>query len=530
MVVGMLALAGCGAPDTPADRAARNGILLVGNGTDPQTLDPHLLVGQPEANIVRALSEGLVVQDPDDSYGVRPGVAESWSHNADFTRWTFRLRKDARWSDGKPLTAGDFLFSFERILSPGLGSGGADLLFVLRNAMAFNRGEIEDFSQVGIAAPDSHTLVFMMAAPTPYLLPMLANTNYVPVNRAAVESGGRADDPSNRWADAGSYVGNGPFLLTDWRVDRYVLVERNQQYWDAENVRLNAIRFIPIADSRSEVEAFLDGTLHVTQSVPHDSLDLIRRSRPDSVVTDELLGAYYYMFNVRRPPFDDPRVRRALALAIDRDALMSHVPGIGQHPLGGMVPPGMPGYEAIPASSPDLAGARALLAEAGYPGGKGFPKTAILINSLGRHEKVAMAVQAMWRETLGIEIAIREEEWKDYLDATSSGDFHIARAGWIVGYFDPVAFLDIFQSGSSSNDTHWQDPRYDALLEQARITGNTAGRMALLRKAELLMLNEQPLIPLFSYAQTYLVDPRVKGWGHSVSGDHIYKFMSLTAN
>lgn len=525
-----LALAGCGAKETPADQAVRDGILLVGNGTDPKTLDPHFLIGMPEANIVQAISEGLVVQDPDDSYEVRPGVAKSWSHNADYTRWTFYLRKDARWSDGTPLTAEDFVYSFRRMLTPGLGSEGADVFQIFRNAAAYNRGEIDDFGEVGVTMRDLHTLELVTEAPAPYLLPMLAGPGFVPVNREAVESGGGTIDRGNRWADAGSYVGNGPFLLSEWAVNRHVLVERNPQYWDADNVRLNGIRFIPIRDTADETQAFLAGRLHVTQAVSRDRIAALRKSHPESLMTDALLGANYFMFNTTRAPFDDARVRRALAMAIDRDRLIEEANLVTREAIGGMVPPGMPGYRAIPAPEPDLARARKLLAEAGFPGGKGFPAATILTNTLNIHRDVAMAICDMWKEGLGIEVTVREENWKDYLDSTLEGDFDIARTGWVVNYYDPIAFLDILGSDNVSNNTRWMDTRYDDLLAEARTTANRDEQIALLRQAERLLLTQQPLIPLYNQTQSYLVDERVKGWGHSVSGNHVYKFMSLAAN
>ena len=525
-----MALAGCGASETAADRAARNGVLLVGNGTDPNTLDPQQLVGLPEANIVRALSEGLVVQDPDDSAAVRPGVAESWTHNADFTRWTFQLRKEARWSDGTLFTAADFLFSFRRILSSGLRAGGADSLFVLSNARAFYGGRITDFAKVGVAAPDPYTLVLTTEAPTPNLLPMLTRTSFLPVNMAAVESGGAIDSKDNHWADAGTYVGNGPFLLTDRRIGRYVLVERNPQYWDAANVKLNAIRYLPIADPKDELTAFLNGELHITKTVPDADIARLRKSHPDFLMTDELLGANYYTFNVDRAPMNDAKVRRALGLAIDRVALLKQFGVAGQHALVGMVPPGMPDYAALGAPASDPAAARRLLAEAGYPAGKGFPAVTILINRLARNRQIAEAIAAMWKQTLGIDVGIRETDWKTYLDATASGDFQIARAGWIYGYFDPLAILGVFETGSSTNETNWHDPHYDALLAKARNSSDPAERTALLKEAEAFMLQQQPLVPLFSFAQSYLIDPRVKGWGHNINGDHAYKFVSLSAN
>ncbi|MBB3988776.1 peptide ABC transporter substrate-binding protein [Croceicoccus naphthovorans] len=511
-----------------ADKAARDGVLLLGNGSDPQTLDPHLLIGTPESAIVEALSEGLVVEDPDDSTKVRPGVAERWSHNADQTQWSFRLRKNAKWSDGRPLTSADFLFSFERLLQPELQSQSADLLFVVKNAQAYYEGEISDFGQVGISAPDAQTLEITLAAPTPYLLPMLTNTAFMPVNRNALLANGTIGDPNNRWATAGNYVGNGPFLLSEWRVGDHILVERNPQYWDAANVSLNAIRFVPMASEAEETEAFLAGKLHVTQSVAADRLVALRKDRPDALVQNDLLGAYYYMFNIAGPPFDDVRVRRALALALDRDDLVRKTTFAGQTAIGGVVPPGIPGYATVAVPAVEIAEARRLLAEAGYPDGTGFPRTDILINLPQTHTRVAEAVQRQWKEALGIDVGIRKESWQAYLDSTRRRKFTIARSGWIAGYPDPGAFLDVLQTGNLNNDMGWSDAEFDTLMTRARSTSNRAQRMALMEQAEARMLDQQPLIPLFNYTSVYLRDPRVRGWGKSLGGNRVYKFVSLS--
>lgn len=522
-------LAGCGTGSTVADEAAKNGILLVGNGADPRTLDPQLLIGSPEANIVSALSEGLVVQDPDDVLKVRPGVAEKWSHSPDYRRWTFQLRPNAKWSDGSPVTARDFVYSFRRMLTPELDSDAADLLHVIRNARAYNLGEIDDFGEVGIAAPDPLRLELTLEYPAPYLLTMLAGTNFMPVNRAAVEAGGAMGDRNNRWASAGTYVGNGPFLLSEWHVNRYILLERNPQYWDAANVRLNGVRFVPIESPSDEVDGFLAGDLHVTQAIPQERRAELLRDHRASVVEEELLGTESYELNVRKPPLDDVRVRKALALAIDRAALVRALDD-GLKPVGGFVPPGMAGYRAIPAPVPDIARARALLAEAGFPGGRGFPKMSVLVNRYPLHQDIAHIVTAQWKQALGIDVGVRVEQWRDYLDSTGASRFDIARSGWVANYFDPGTFLDLLLSRNPNNGSGWADPAYDALLTGARQTPEPDRRMMLMRQAEDLMLAQQPVIPLIAASQTYLLDPRVKGWGNSIGGNRVYKFISFATN
>lgn len=521
-----IATGACSREATPVEEAAANGVLLVGNGAEPRTLDPHLLVGIPESNIVSALSEGLVVQDPEGVDAVRPGVAASWSHSPDFRRWTFNLRKDARWSDGQPLTAADFVYSFQRILAPQLKADGADLLFVIRNARAYNRGEIADFGAVGIAAPSPHRLELTLEYPAPYLLPMLAGIAFVPVNRAAVEAGGAADSRANRWAAAGRYVGNGPFVLTVWDPGRTITVERNPQYWDVDRVGLNAIRFVPIESPSLEVEAFLRGELHVTDGVPVADEARIQGSRPDALMRDDVLTNETYSLNTSRPPLDDVRVRRALALAIDRPALIRHLQ-VRAIATGGLVPPGMPGYAEVAPPSPDPLAARALLAQAGYPGGRGFPALGLLVNRQPVNERTAAIVAQQWRDTLGITVDVEVERWADYLARVERREFAIARAGWVAGYLDPGSLLDLMLGDGPSNETGWSDPGFDALLAEARMRPDRASRMAAMRRAEDRMLAQQPIIPLMRQTPAYLLDPRVKGWGRGANGNRVYKFVTF---
>ena len=278
------------------------------------------------------------------------------------------------------------------------------------------------------------------------------------------------------------------------------------------------------------MDDFMKGKLHVTSTVPVDAIPQLRKTRPESLYTDELLGTYAYVFNVEKKPFNDPRVRRALALAIDRDVMIEEVMGGAERPLGGIIPPGMPDYEAIGAPKTDLEEARRLLSEAGFDDPADFPQIDLLINRMTRHRRIAEVLCSMWKKGLGINAVVREQNWKDYLDSIADGEFEVARSGWVANYNDPMALLDSFESGSLSNDMNWSDASFDALIRQARNTGDRTRRLAILQDAERLMLKQQPLIPLFTYSQTYLVDPRVKGWGHSVSGNHVYKFMSLASN
>lgn len=524
-----VSMAACGTREREVDAAARAGILLVGNGSEPKTLDPHLATGVPESDILRALFEGLVSQHPDNDLLAEPGVAESWEHNADFTRWTFILREDALWSNGQPVTAGDFVYSWKRILSPELGSEYAEMLYVLANAEAFHQGRIADFGQVGVKARGARTLDVVLKGSTPHFPAMLKHSSFYPVNPAAVETHGGMTDRQSRWSTLENFVGNGPFKLSVWVTNQIIRAERSETYWDRATVRLNAIHFFPIDNVPSEETSFMGGRLHVTSTLSPDKISYFRKNRPDVLKIDPYLGTYFYRLNVTRKPLDDVRVREALNLAIDRELLVSRVTQGGQAPTTGYVPQGMAGYDAPKVLRFDPERARKLLAEAGFPGGKGFPAKEILINTSESHRKIAEAIQAMWRENLGIRVGIYNQEWKVYLDSQSKLDFDISRSGWIADYAHPLTFLDMFTTGNGNNDTGWGNPEYDRLIRQAQSAESEEARADLMRKAEAVLLRDLPIIPIYWYTKINLRDNRVQGWGKSLLAKQPYKHMSIAA-
>ncbi|HXH53603.1 MAG TPA: peptide ABC transporter substrate-binding protein [Sphingomicrobium sp.] len=521
-----LALVACGGSDRPADVAAKNGILLMGNGAEPMSLDPHLVTGVPENKIISALIEGLIAYHPTDDDEPEPGVAEAWEHNKDYSVWRFRLRDNARWTNGDPVTAGDFVYSWQRMLSPALGSQYAEMLYVIRNAEAFHQGRIRDFGQVGVKALDDRTLEVTLAGSTPHFLPMLKHYSFYPVNPRAVEQHGGMTERQNRWSTVENYVGNGPFRLAQWTTNQIIRVEKNPQYWDADRVRLNEIHFFPIENVNSEETAFRAGRLHVTNTVSPDRIPTYRQSMADQLRIDPYLGTYFLRLNVNRAPFNDPRVREALNLAVDRQLIVDRVAQGGQRPASGFVPAGLDEYEPMDRVRFNPERARQLLAEAGFPGGRGFPRKEILINTSEAHRKIAEAVQAMWREHLGIDVGIYNQEWKVYLDSQSNLDYDIARAGWIGDYPHPMTFLEIFTTGNGNNDTGWSNPRYDALIRQAQ-AGSPEDRLRLLREAETILMTELPVVPLYWYTRTYLLDPRVQGWNPTLLDNRPYKYVSF---
>jgi len=520
-----LALAGCGSGEREVDLAAKQGILLVGNYGEPATLDPQLVTGVPENKILAELMEALTALHPTDPSIVSPGIAESWEHNDDFTQWTFHLRENAKWTNGDPVVAGDILYSWRRILTPELGAQYADLLHIVRGAEAYNSGEISDFSRVGVSAPDDFTVVVDLVQPSPHFDHIVVTPGLGPINQRAVEANGTMTDRRNPWATLENYVSNGPFRLKQWRDNQLIELERNPDYWDAANVKLNAVRFFPIDNSKTEENLFFDGRLHVTSTIPADKIPYHRKNNPDLLVSKPAFANYYYYFNVEREALKDVRVRQALSLAIDRQLLVDRVVQGGQSPAGGFLPPGFSNYPTSTEIIYDPDRARKLLADAGYPGGKGFPDHEILINTLESHRKIAEAVQEMWGNELGIDVGIYNQEWRVYLDSMDNNDFSIARAGLNYGAPDAYGALYWMGTGGLFNRGNWSDARFDKLLEDAGDETDLTRRNQLLQQAEAILNTELPVIPIYWDRDNLLLDPQVKGWSKDLYNNPPFKYV-----
>jgi oligopeptide transport system substrate-binding protein len=520
---------GCSKRETAVQRGNREQVLHRGIGEDVSTLDPHLATQANDYTVISALLEGLVSEDPVDLHPV-PGVAESWDVSADDLVYTFHLRADARWSDGAPVTARDFIDSFQRILTPSLGADNASLLYVVRGARAFNEGRLTDFTQVGFAAPDPSTLRITLAQPTPQFLSLLNQQAWFPVPRRVIEKSGPFTQRGNPWAQAGRFVGNGPFVLKEWRPGQEIVVVKSPTYWDAARVRLNEIHFHAIDSLDAEERAFRAGQLHVTEALPPARIDAWRRDAPQMLRIDPLLGTYFYRLNTTRPFLNDKKIRRALALAIDRTAIVEKILRGGQVSAGTLTPPGIAGYTPPSGLRTDFAEARQLLATAGHPGGQGLPTFELLFNSSETHQLIAEAVREMWRRELGVNVRLVNEEVKSTLDARRTGDFQILRSVWIADYADPASFLDIFRRDSGNNFTSWLNPGYDRLLEEAARTADPTARNTLFHNAETLLLDDAPIIPVYFYTHVFLIQPSVKGWYPTLLDHHPYKYVSLDGN
>jgi oligopeptide transport system substrate-binding protein len=522
----ILTLSGCGDYQSNVESGNREGTLHWGNGTEPQSLDPHIATGVPEHHIISSLMEGLVHKDG-ETLEPRPGVAKSWDISADGRVYTFYLRKDARWSNGDPHNAHDYVWSWWRALQPALGNLYAYMYFPIANAKAYYDGEISDFSQVGVKALDDYILQVTLTEPIPYFLQLLDHYSTYPVHRATVEKFGTADQRGTRWTFEGNIVGNGAFQLKEWKINRRITVERNPFYWDAANVRLNQVVFYPTENVTTEERMFRAGQLHYS-GIPSDKIQAYSQSDDPSLRIQPYLGVYFYRLNVDKPQLSDKRVRRALGMAINRDQLVSQITKGGQIPAYTITPPGTMGYYPESDLTFDPEAAKKLLAEAGYPNGEGFPTTEILYNTSEGHRKIAVALQQMWKKHLNIDVVLLNQEWKVYLDTVSNHHYEIARAGWIGDYVDPNNFLDMFLCNGGNNRTRWCNNEYDQIiLQQVPKAKTHQQRLDLFQQAENILLDEMPVIPIYIYTSNNLVHPTVKNFGRNILNQANYREMYL---
>lgn len=523
-------LGGCFGGERRVDQGNRDGILHIGNDTEPQDIDPHITTGVPEGRIEGALFEGLVNKNPETLTPV-PGVAERWDVSDDGLNYRFYLRRNAKWSNGAPLTAEDFRWSWWRALQPKLGNEYAYMLYPIRNAEEFATGKLSDFSKVGIRVIDDYTLEVQLKAPTPYFLQLIDHHSYYPVPRKVIEAFDGVSNRFSKWTRAGNAVSNGAFRLTEWKLYKYVKAEKNPYYWDAANVKLNGIAFYPTENTITEERMFRSHQLHITSSFPVDKVADYKRDHPDELRLDPYLGTYYFMVNVTRPGLNDARVRRALAMAIDRDALTSRVLRGVVNPAFTLTPPGIGDYQPPVVFAFDPEAARKLLAEAGYPDGRGFPKFEIMYNTHEQHRKIAVAIQQMWKQNLNIEVGLANQEWKVYLNSRDELDYDIARAAWIGDYVDPNTFIDMWVTGGGNNDTGWSNATYDELVMRKIPSLKThADRVAAYREAETILLREMPIIPIYYYVSRHLVNRAVKGLPANILDYFSFRQISLEPN
>ena len=525
----LIFLIGCSENISPVDSGLEQQIYHHGNGSEPQGIDPHIVTGVPEHHILISLCEGLTIPNPNPkgSDGYIPGTAESWSISDDGKEYIFKLNKNAKWSNGDPVTADDFVWSWKRILTASLGSQYPDMLYYLVGAYEYHNGQIDNFNEVGVKALDTHTLKVNLKNPTPFFIGLLSHYSTWPVHKETVLKHGDIDDRNGEWTRPGNFVCNGPFQLKTWELNNKIVVEKNPHYYDASMVRLNEIHYYPVSNVMTEDRMFRAGQLHLTSSMPTQKCPIYIEEKNPNLKIDPYMGTYFYRINTENETLSDVRVRKALAYSIDRQLLVDKVTQCGQIPAYSFTPPGSNGYQPSTQIPYDPVLAKQLLAEAGYSSDNPFPKLEILFNTNEGHRKVALAIQQMWQNELGIEVELVNQDWKVYLSREMVGDFQISRAGWIGDYEDPNTFLDLMRPNRGNNKTGWENMEFDALVEEANTINDQEKRYELLNEAEKILIDNMPIIPLYTYVRVYQLSPDVKGFNPHILDHHHPKFIYL---
>ncbi len=519
----------CSRRETPAEKGLRTHTLLLGNGAEPADLDPQTMNAVTDGNILMALFEGLTALDEEHLNAV-PSSAERWETSTDGLTWTFHLRPNLRWSNGEPVTAADFVASWRRLLSPTIAADNAYLLYPVKNAQAFNSGKLTDPSALGVAAPDDRTLVVTLDHPTPWFASLTANVATFAINPRVLAKFGALDRRGTAWTRPGNLVGSGPFTLQDWSPNTRVTVTKNPNFWDAPAVALESIVFFPTDNPDADERNFRAGQVHATSTLPIAKIASWRERAPASLRIDPLSQANFLRFNTARAPLNDTRVRRALSLAIDRTALARNVLSGTRAAATAFTPPDTGGYTARALVVTDIATAKRLLAEAGFPDGRGLPVFELQCQNDELQPRYAEALQAAWQRELGLHVTLAPTEQKIWLQNQQTGAYTITFGRWLADVPDPTNFLGLFVTGGGYNWTGWSDPDYDRLLAAASTTADPARRFELCQQAEARLLEAAPIAPLFWGASTYLLDPHVQGWPPAALAWRRYQLVHLTSS
>ncbi|MCG3462788.1 oligopeptide ABC transporter substrate-binding protein OppA [Xenorhabdus bovienii] len=500
---------------------AEKQVLVRNNGSEPQSLDPHKIEGVPESNIARDLFEGIVINGPNGE--ILPGVATHWE-NQEFKVWTFHLRKDAKWSNGDPVTAQDFVYSWRRLADPNTASPYASYL---QYAHIINVDDVIKGKQkpesLGVKALDDHTFQVTLSEPVPYLVRLLIHSTMSPVHRATVEKYG------DRWTQPQNFVGNGAYKLKSWSINERLVFERSPTYWDNKNTIIDQVTFLPISSEVTDVNRYRSGEIDITHNnLPIELFQKLKKEIPDQLRVNPYLCTYFYEINNQKPPFNDPRVRTALKLGMDRDLITNKVKNQGDTPAYGWVPPYIANFKD---EKPDWytklnqqqrnEEAKKLLAEAGFS--KDNPlKISLLYNTSDLHKKMAIAAAAIWKKNIGVEVSLENQEWKTFLDTRHQGNYDIARAGWCADYNEPTTFLNVKLSYSSNNTAHYKSEAFDALMKEALKVKSDAERAEIYKQANALIDKDSAVVPLYYYVSTRLVKPYVGGYTGKDPLDNIH--------
>ncbi len=483
-------------------------------GSEPKTLDPGLNTAVDGGDIINHLFEGLMRE----VNGIlEPGMAKSYTVSDDKLTYTFELR-DAQWSDGQPVTAYDFEYAWSRVIDPETAS---------EYAWIFDEANVDSFR-----ALDEKTFEVTLEVPSPYFLGLTAFFTFMPVREDAVESG-----TDGMWAiDPAKSIANGPFVLADYATGDKLVLEKNEKYWRADEVNLERIEALMIVDQSTALTGYESGQVHVIDDMPTAEIPRLLAEDPTFMILP-YDGVYYYIFNTKVAPLDDVKVRKALTLAIDRTAIVETVLKGGQRPAKNMVSQAsrdangdvfaeVAGSFGIPMDGSGVEEAKALLAEAGYPNGEGFPEFTLLYNTSESHKAVAEAIQEMWNQNLGISIQLANQEWAVFQDTRRSQTFDIARGGWIGDYSDPMTYLGLFLKGASMNHAQWENPDYDALIEKASVEDGQT-RFDTLQEALKLVMEDHAYLPIYYYTDQIMVSEDVSNWEKTTRGNWWFGFAKM---
>lgn len=493
--------------------------IVIGNGAEPATLDPGKIEGRPESNITVELFEGLVTQDRDGK--VAPGVAEKWESRDNGKVWVFTLRKDAKWSDGSPVTAADFEYAFQRMVDPKTASQYAWFLGKasnVQNATAITEGKLPP-TALGVKALNPTTLQMTLEKPVAYLVSTLVHGSLMPVPRKVIEKFG------DKWTDPANIIGNGPFKLVERVVNERMVMVKNPHYWNRDKVVIEKATFLPINNQSAEYQRYRANAIDLTNDggVPAEQVKQIRQEIPDEIKLWPQLATYFFFYNFRDPIFQDLRVRRALSMAIDRDVIARNILNTGETPAFGMTPDIADGFAPIVhdwqalSLSARQAEAKRLLQEAGYGPGKPL-KFQLLYNTNEQHKKIALVMAAMWKRVGHVEVELVNQEWKTFLDTRNRGEFQVVRGAWIADYNEASTMIDLFHSKHGNNDGKYANPKFDELIDKAKVTLDFEARKKLYQDAERILGQDFPAVFTHYYSCRRLIKPWVQGYGRNPQG------------
>ncbi|WHU85987.1 peptide ABC transporter substrate-binding protein [Pantoea agglomerans pv. betae] len=476
---------------------------------EPASLDPLKAVGLPEIQVIRDLFEGLTNQDAQGK--IVPGVAQSWS-SSDNKTWVFTLRNNARWSNGDPVTAQDFVYSWQRLVDPKNSSAFAWFagLSGIQNAAAITKGEMTP-DKLGVVAQSKNQLKVTLDRPVPWFPALVANVALFPVPQKIIAQQG------DSWTSPGKLVGNGAYQLSERVVNEKIVLTRNPHYWDDAHSVLTKVTFVPINEESSATKRYRSNDIDITESFPKNMYALLKKTLPGEVYTPDQLGTYYYAFNTQKGPTADVRVRKALSWSIDRKVIAEKVLGTGEKPAWHFTPDVTAGFKPLPTFMQQHdqnslnAQAKSLLAAAGYGPGKPL-KLKLLYNTSESHQKIAIAVASMWKKNLGVDVTLENQEWKTYIDSRNSGNFDVIRASWVGDYNEPSTFLNLLTSGNSSNIARFKNADYDAVITKASRETSDQVRNSDYNRAEQILAEQAPIAPIYQYTNGRLIKPWVKGY------------------